>query len=107
MPIRRWTAEMDRRLAAHWRASDTDTVIADAMNLTISQLKSRANRMGLGVRDRKVKPQPHADGETKKDRRLRECMTSECTTQFMSQGFGNRLCNRCNLEAGYNRSQYD
>lgn len=107
MPRRKRTATMDRRLAEHWRASDSDAVIADAMSLTISQVKSRACRMGLGVWDRNLKPQLIEDGKPNRGRRLRECMTRDCTTLFMSEGFGNRLCNRCNLEARYNRSQYD
>ena len=155
MPALKWTSEMDKKLAELWRAGESDDVIAAAFRKTATSIRSRANRMGLGVRDRSLKPRPTADGKlpwtaeedirigelrrsgmsareiartldrstngiisrerkildnaraARKDRRLRECMTSECTTQFISQGFGNRLCNRCNLEAGYNRSQYD
>jgi Mg2+ and Co2+ transporter CorA len=146
---------MDRQLAELWRAGESDDVIAAAFGKTATSITSRANRMGLGVRDRSLKPRPAADGKppwsaeedtriaelrrsgmstrniamtlgrsingiisrerkildnaraAKKGRILRECMTTGCTTNFMSEGYGHRLCNRGNLEARYSRSQYE
>lgn len=155
MPVLRWTATMDQQLAELWRAGESDEVIAVALGKTEKSVKSRANRMGLGVRDRALRRLPTVDGvlpwtaeedveigrlrrsgmstraiatalgrsitgivsrerklsddarSSKKGRGIKECMATGCTTHFMSEGLGHRLCNRCNLDAGYNRSQYD
>lgn len=90
-----WTSADDALLDQLRRRHMTLRDIAEALGRTKAAVESRIRKAGT------QKPKP----TSVQTRKLRECM--RCTSVFMSDGPGNRLCNHCIGYAAYACGQYD